>query len=53
MGLATELYQEGMIIPSLKLCEAGRLDGDRLKLILRHLRTPDERRGDFEAQMAT
>ncbi len=52
MPLATEIYQEGVIIPPLKLVEAGRLNKPLLDLILRNVRTPDERLGDLNAQMA-
>ncbi|HXG36252.1 MAG TPA: hydantoinase B/oxoprolinase family protein, partial [Dehalococcoidia bacterium] len=53
MPLAQELLQEGVIIPPIKLIEAGRLNHAVYDLFLRNVRTPDERRGDFEAQMAT
>lgn len=52
MPLARELYQEGLIIPPLKLVEGGRPNKAVLDLILRNVRTPDERRGDLAAQMA-
>ncbi|HLZ55732.1 MAG TPA: hydantoinase B/oxoprolinase family protein [Ktedonosporobacter sp.] len=52
MPLATEIYQEGVIIPPLKLWEAGQLNQPLLTLILRNIRTPDERRGDLAAQVA-
>jgi N-methylhydantoinase B len=52
MPLAQELVQEGLIIPPVRLYDRGRLNEDVLALILRNVRTPDERRGDFEAQVA-
>lgn len=52
MPLATEIYQEGVIIPPLKLWEAGQVNQPLLTLILRNIRTPDERRGDLAAQVA-
>ena len=52
LPLSTEIYQEGIIIPPVKLYKAGVLDGDLLRLILRNVRTPDERRGDLAAQRA-
>jgi N-methylhydantoinase B/oxoprolinase/acetone carboxylase alpha subunit len=52
MPLATELFQEGLIIPPLKLYTRGRLNGDVFDLILANVRTPDERRGDLQAQVA-
>ena len=50
LPLSTELYQEGIIIPPLKLYEGGELVESLLELILRNVRTPDERRGDLAAQ---
>lgn len=52
MPLSTEIYQEGIIIPPSILVEQGRLRDDILDLVLRNVRTPDERRGDFTAQLA-
>ncbi len=52
MPLASELIQEGLIIPPVRLYERGLLKEDVLALILRNVRTPDERRGDFQAQVA-
>ncbi len=52
MPLATEIYQEGLILPPMKLWEAGQPNRALLALILRNVRTPDERRGDLTAQVA-
>jgi N-methylhydantoinase B len=52
LPLSTSLYQEGVIIPPLKLVEAGVLNEALLELICTNTRTPDERRGDFAAQIA-
>jgi N-methylhydantoinase B len=52
MPLATEIYQEGLIIPPVKLVEAGRSNQAVLDIVLRNVRTPAERRGDLSAQMA-
>ncbi len=52
MPLSTEIYQEGMIIPPLLLVERGVLNDSLLALILRNVRTSDERRGDLAAQRA-
>ena len=52
MPLATEIYQEGLIIPPLKLAAGGRTDEQLLELILANVRTPEERRGDLNAQLA-
>jgi N-methylhydantoinase B len=52
MPVATELYQEGMIIPPVKLYEGGRLNAGIYDLLLRNMRGPEQRRGDFDAQIA-
>lgn len=52
MPLSNEIYQEGVIIPPLKLYESGRLNDALMQLIVRNVRTPEERRGDFESQLA-
>ena len=52
MPLASELYQEGVIIPPIHLMRRGRRNEEVLALLLRNVRTPDERRGDLDAQLA-
>lgn len=52
LPLSTELYQEGLIIPPIKLMEAGRRSDAVLRLITANSRAPHERLGDFEAQLA-
>ena len=52
MPLSTDLYQEGLIIPPLKLLQNGKMDNQLMAIICRNVRTPDERRGDLEAQLA-
>lgn len=52
LPLSTSLHQEGVIIPPLKLVEGGVLNEGLLELICRNTRTPDERLGDFAAQIA-
>ena len=53
LPLSTELYQEGTIIPPLKLSRRGRLNREVVQLICRNSRTPDERKGDLAAQLAS
>ncbi len=53
MPLATEIFQEGLRIPPLRLVRDGRMQEDVLRLILANVRTPDERRGDLRAQIAS
>ena len=49
---ATELVQEGLIIPPIRIATAKGLDETLLELVLANVRTPDERRGDLSAQRA-
>ena len=51
-GTATEIYQEGIRIPAVKLFRAGTLQEELLKTILANVRTPEERQGDLMAQVA-
>ncbi len=52
MPVSTEIYQEGLIIPPVKIVVRGEPQQGLLELIYRNVRTPDERAGDFAAQMA-
>ncbi|MBF0475606.1 MAG: hydantoinase B/oxoprolinase family protein [Deltaproteobacteria bacterium] len=51
MPLATSIFQEGIIIPPLKLVEAGEIDQKIMTFFLNNVRTPLEREGDFAAQI--
>ncbi len=53
LPLSTELYQEGIIVPPVKLIEGGERNEGVLKLIAANSRAPDERMGDLEAQLAS
>lgn len=53
MPLATDVFQEGIRIPPVKLYRAGQLDRDLLDLILANVRVPRERRADLDAQVAS
>ena len=52
MPIATSVIQEGIRIPPVKLIRGGELDTDLWEFILANVRTPGERRGDMEAQLA-
>jgi N-methylhydantoinase B len=52
-GNSREIYQEGLVIPAIKLYRSGALQDDVLRLILANVRTADERRGDLNAQLAS
>ena len=47
-----EIYQEGIVIPPLRLVRRGEYVRDMLDLILANVRTPAVRRGDLQAQIA-
>lgn len=50
---STEVWQEGIIIPPLKLFTKGKLNKAVLDMVLRNVRTPEEREGDLNAQIAS
>jgi N-methylhydantoinase B len=49
--MATEIYQEGLRIPPIKLYEAGRLREDLLDMIALNIRNPRDFRGDLAAML--
>jgi len=53
MGLATDIYGEGLCIPPVRLVRNGELNEDIMRLILANVRSHDERRGDFQAQIGS
>ncbi|HBY30928.1 MAG TPA: 5-oxoprolinase, partial [Bradyrhizobium sp.] len=48
---ATEIYQEGIRIPPIKLYEAGKPREDLLDLLALNIRNPREFRGDLAAML--
>lgn len=53
MGLATDIYGEGVRIPPIRIVRGGEVCDDVMKLILTNVRSSDERRADFEAQIGS
>jgi N-methylhydantoinase B len=53
MGLATDIYGEGIRIPPIRLVRGGEIDSDVFRLLLANVRGNTERRGDFEAQIGS
>jgi N-methylhydantoinase B len=53
MGLATDIYGEGIRIPPIRLVRGGALDTDTMRLLLANVRGNVERRGDFDAQIGS
>ena len=52
-GGMSEIYQEGLRIPLVRLFTAGELVQDIFDLLLLNVRVPHERRGDYFAQVAS
>ncbi|MCH8905901.1 MAG: hydantoinase B/oxoprolinase family protein [Candidatus Heimdallarchaeota archaeon] len=50
---STEIFQEGLIIPPVRLFIKGLENQDIMNFILENVRTPDERRGDLRAQYSS
>jgi len=51
-GRSVEIFQEGLVIPPVRLYRGGALQEDIMRFILANVRTPLERRGDLNAQLA-
>jgi len=52
IGAFREVFQEGVIIPPVKLVEGGRVVDDVFRLVLAQIRSTYETAGDFRAQIA-
>lgn len=52
VGAYREVYQEGVIIPPIRILENGELVEDIFRLILSQIRSKHETAGDFRAQLA-
>jgi N-methylhydantoinase B len=48
----TSYYQEGLIVPPVRLYEAGRPNVDLIRVMVRNSRLPDSLRGDLDAEVA-
>src|SRR5215207_5483333 len=53
MGLATDIYGEGLRIPPVRLVRGGRVVEDVMRLLMANVRVERERRADFEAQIGS
>ncbi|HWS86327.1 MAG TPA: hydantoinase B/oxoprolinase family protein [Pyrinomonadaceae bacterium] len=53
MGMATDVYGEGLRIPPVKLVVGGRVNEDVMRLLMANVRVERERRADFEAQVGS
>ncbi|HUU76917.1 MAG TPA: hydantoinase B/oxoprolinase family protein [candidate division Zixibacteria bacterium] len=52
-GNATDIFQEGLRIPPIKIVRKGEVDKDILNLIMINSRTPKIRKGDLMAQLSS
>ena len=50
-GLSTNIYQEGVRIPPIKIYEEGKLNRAAMTLLLSNMRLPEDRTGDFNAAL--
>jgi N-methylhydantoinase B len=53
IGAFREVYQEGVIIPPVKLVQGGQIVDDVFRLVLAQIRSKRETAGDFRAQFAS
>ncbi|MEO6393639.1 MAG: hydantoinase B/oxoprolinase family protein [Pyrinomonadaceae bacterium] len=53
MGLATDVYGEGLRIPPVRLVRRGAVNTDVMDLLLANVRAPAERQADFAAQIGS
>ena len=51
-GKSSEIFQEGLVIPPVRLYVRGAPQDDVMRLIMANVRTASERRGDLNAQLA-
>ena len=52
-GEATEIFQEGVRIPPIRIVDRGRPNQAALDLVFANMRGPRERQGDFDAMIGT
>ena len=50
-GLSTNIYQEGVRIPPIKILERGKVNRAAMALLMANMRVPEEREGDFNASL--
>ena len=53
MLVATDVYQEGIRVPPVHIVKGGEMQSDVLTIFISNVRTPTERQGDIEAQLAS
>jgi N-methylhydantoinase B len=53
MGIWTDIWEEGLVLPPVRLLAGGKRVGPMWRHILAGVRTPEEREGDLAAQLAS
>ena len=53
MGMAADVYGEGLRIPPVRLVRGGQVAEDVMRLLMANVRVERERRADFEAQVGS
>jgi N-methylhydantoinase B len=53
MGLARDVYGEGLRIPPVHLVRGGKIVDEVMRLLMTNVRASEERRADFEAQIGS
>lgn len=51
-SICDEIFKEGIRVPPVRIIEDGQVREDVLNLILANVRVPEDRHGDFQAQIA-
>ena len=52
-GLSTNIYQEGVRIPPIKIWDEGKPNKSALALLMANMRVPEEREGDLNAMLGS
>ena len=52
-GLSTNIYQEGVRIPPIKIWDKGTLNKSAIALLMANMRVPEERQGDLNAMLGS
>ena len=53
MGMASDIYGEGLRIPPVRIVKGGIVNDDVMRLLMANVRASHERRADFEAQLGS
>lgn len=49
--VSTDVYQEGLRFPPVRICDAGRMNESLVEVMLANMRVAEDRRGDMAAQL--